>query len=97
MTGMTTHPDTSARQYFESIEEAFCRQTGKIELLSPMDWALIEEWFQRRIPLKVVYRGMAKAFDACPPKKRIRSLMYCHEAVETELLAWRESEGAQES
>lgn len=64
--------------------------------LSPLDWALIETWQEREVPLHIVLRGIEKVFDsydAKPKKTRtVKSLMYCREEVEAQYEEWRESQ-----
>jgi|SRR6266496_1854632 len=80
--------------YFTEIEETFIRRRGKHLLLSPMDWALIESWKERGVPLHVALRGIEHAFDSYEAKKRKRSvktLLYCQEEVEAQYAEWQES------
>jgi hypothetical protein len=74
-------------EYFTHIEDAFVRLRGKHRLLSPQEWALIEGWRDRGIPLDVVLRGMAKAFESPRAGKSVNSLRYCERAVEAEFQA----------
>ena len=80
--------------YFSEIEETFIRRRGKHLLLSPLDWAMIESWQEREVPLHIVLRGIEKVFDsydAKPKKNRtIKSLMYCKEEVEAQYEEWLE-------
>ncbi len=46
--------------YFSEIEETFIRRRGRNLLLSPLDWALIETWQERGVPLPVILRGISK-------------------------------------
>ena len=82
--------------YFSEIEETFIRRRGKSLLLSPLDWALIETWNEKKIPLHIVLRGIEKVFDiydAKPKKKRtIKSLSYCREEVEAQYEDWLETQ-----
>lgn len=82
--------------YFSEIEETFIRRRGKNLFLSPLDWALIETWQERQIPLHIVLRGVEKVFDsydAKPKKNRtIKSLMYCREEIEAQYDEWLESQ-----
>lgn len=82
--------------YFTEIEEAFIRRRGKNLLLSPLDWALIETWQQRGIPLHVVLRGIERVFDTVekqPNRKRsVKSLFYCKEEIEAQYAEWLESQ-----
>jgi len=63
-------------------------------LLSPLDWALIETWQERGVPLHIILRGIEKIFDAVdqqPTRKRtIKSLMYCREEIEAQYAEWLE-------
>ena len=79
--------------YFSEIEELFVRRRGRNLLLSPLDWALIEAWKEREIPLHVVLRGIAAVFDSAdampaPRRRPIKSLMYCREEVEAQFEVW---------
>ena len=79
--------------YFTEIEDTFIRRRGKHLLLSPMDWALIESWKQRGVPLHVALRGIEQAFDsfaAKPRRRSVKSLLYCEEEVEAQYAEWRE-------
>jgi len=80
--------------YFSEIEDTFVRRRGKHLLLSPMDWALIESWKERGVPLHVALRAIEHAFDSFEAKKRKRSvktLLYCQEEVEAQYAEWLES------
>ena len=81
-------------RYFSEIEDTFVRRRGKHLLLSPMDWALIESWKERGVPLHVALRGIEHAFDSHQAKQRKRSvktLLYCQEEVEAQYAEWLES------
>src|SRR5258708_24619471 len=66
-----------------------------------MDWALIESWKERGVPLHVALRAIEHAFDSYEAKKRKRSvktLLYCKEEVEAQYDEWLESRvGSHES
>lgn len=80
--------------YFTEIEETFVRRRGKNLLLSPLDWALMESWKERDIPLHIVLRAIEHVFDvhdAKPNAKRtIKSIAYCKEEVEAQFSEWAE-------
>ena len=82
--------------YFSEIEELFIRRRGRNLLLSPLDWALIESWQEREVPLHIIVRGIEQVFDKAdkqPNKKRpIKSLLYCKEEVEAQFADWLESQ-----
>ena len=82
--------------YFSEIEETFIRRRGRNLLLSPLDWALIENWQERGVPLPVVLRSIDKVFDGVdqqPRSKRtIKSLMYCREEIEAQYADWLDAQ-----
>ncbi len=82
--------------YFSEIEQLFIRRRGRNLLLSPLDWALIESWQEREVPMHIILRGIEKVFDAAdkqPNKKRtIKSLLYCKEEIEAQFAEWLESQ-----
>jgi len=80
--------------YFSEIEDTFIRRRGKHLLLSPIDWALIESWKERGVPLHVALRGIEHSFDSHESKKRtrsVKSLLYCQEEVEAQYAEWLQS------
>lgn len=82
--------------YFTEIEETFVRRRGKNLFLSPLDWALIEAWQDRGIPLHIVIRSIESVFDVFdqqPPGTRtIKSLLYCREEIEAQYAEWLTSQ-----
>ncbi len=81
--------------YFTEIEEAFVRRRGKNLLLSPLDWAMIEGWQERGVPLHVVLRAIETVFDTFdkhPQPRTIKSLFYCREEIEEQYKEWSESQ-----
>lgn len=72
--------------YFTEIEDHFQRARGTgLFLLSPIDWALVENWKNAGVPLEAVLRGIDEAFEKWRSRKskrhRINSLLYCAQAV----------------
>jgi flagellar motility protein MotE (MotC chaperone) len=72
--------------YFTEIEDHFQRARGTgLFLLSPLDWALIENWKDSAIPLEAVLKGIDEAFEKWRSRKIkrrfINSLAYCTQAV----------------
>ena len=72
--------------YFTEIEEHFRKTRGTaLFLLSPLDWALIENWKSAGVPLEAVIKGIDEAFEKWRGKKvkthRVNSLAYCTQAV----------------
>lgn len=62
--------------------------------MSPIDWALMEDWEKREVPLHVVLRSIEKVFDnqdAKAGRRRIvKSLTYCREEIEAQYEEWLE-------
>jgi hypothetical protein len=72
--------------YFTEIEERFQRARGTgLFLLSPLDWALVENWKNSGVSLEAVLKGIDEAFEkwrARKIKRRfVNSLAYCTQAV----------------
>lgn len=80
--------------YFSEIEETFIRRRGRNLLLSPLDWALIESWQERGIPLHIVVRAIETVFDGVDKKPKtgraVKSLFYCKEEIEAQYGEWLE-------
>ncbi|HVF29462.1 MAG TPA: hypothetical protein VNA22_00770 [Pyrinomonadaceae bacterium] len=88
---MKTDNGLNYYNYFSEIEETFVRRRGKHLLLSPIDWAMIEGWRDRGIPLHIVIRaieGVFDGFDKNPGPRTIKGLLYCKEEVEAQFLEW---------
>jgi len=80
--------------YFTEIEDTFVRRRGKHLMLSPIDWALIESWKERGVPLHVALCGIEHSFDSYEAKKHkrtVKTLLYCQEEVEAQYAEWLES------
>lgn len=78
--------------YFTEIEETFVRRRGKNLFLSPLDWAMIEAWQDRGIPLHIVIRSIESVFDVFDQQpvgtRTIKSLLYCREEIEVQYKEW---------
>jgi hypothetical protein len=77
--------------YFTEIEETFIRRRAKNLFLSPIDWALMEAWQEKGIPLHVVLRAIEQVFDNFdknPSPRTIKGLMFCREEVEAQYEEW---------
>lgn len=63
--------------------------------MSPVDWALMEEWEEKGVPLNIVLSTIDELFDQvqADPKRSgsIRTLAYCKDAVEARYSTWKES------
>ncbi len=81
--------------YYTEIEDTFVRRRAKHLLLSPLDWALMEVWQERGIPLHVALRAIESVFDAFdkkPTTRTIKGLMFCREEVEAQYEEWLRSQ-----
>jgi hypothetical protein len=81
--------------YFTEIEDTFIRRRGKHLLLSPIDWAMMETWQERGIPLHIVLRGIESVFDHFdknPRPRTIKSLLFCREEIEAQFAEWATSQ-----
>lgn len=82
--------------YYTEIEDTFIRRRGKNLFLSPLDWALIEMWQDRGIPLHIVIRSIESVFDVFDKQpagtRSIKSLFYCREEVEVQYAEWFRSQ-----
>lgn len=80
--------------YFSEIETLFIRRRGRNLLLSPLDWALIETWQEREVPLHIILSGIERVFDQADKqagrKRPIKSLLYCKEEIEARYAEWLE-------
>ncbi|CAN5281798.1 hypothetical protein BH20ACI2_BH20ACI2_23700 [soil metagenome] len=85
-------PQLNYYNYFTEIEETFVRRRGKNLFLSPLDWALIEAWQDRGIPLHIVIRSIESVFDVFDKQpagtRTIKSLLYCREEIEAQYTEW---------
>lgn len=64
-------------------------------MLSPIDWAMIEGWRERGIPLHIVIRAIESVFDKFdqnPSPRTIKGLLYCREEVEAQYIEWSASQ-----
>lgn len=82
--------------YFTEIEDTFIRRRARNLFLSPLDWALIETWQERGIPLHIVIRSIESVFDVFDKQpagtRSIKSLFYCREEVEAQYAEWSRSQ-----
>lgn len=81
--------------YYTEIEETFVRRRGKNLLLSPIDWAMMESWQERGIPLHVALRAIENVFDGFdkkPGPRTIKGLLYCREEIEAQYEEWLRSQ-----
>jgi len=76
------------RRYYQAAEAAFIRRRGTPFLLSPRDFALLQQWRALTIPIEAVEQGIDQAFsrrEERAARGRVNSLSYCADAV---LEAW---------
>lgn len=79
-------PAPDPDDYFQRVERHFGLRRGGPLMLSPKDWQLLQDWCDRGIPLRIVLRGINRAFDqfedSGPRPDRVNSLRYCRQQVE---------------
>ena len=85
--------------YFMKIEALFAALRGRGVLLSPNDYQLALGWFERRIPLSCVLRGIRDAYfkklaESDDEDDSVRSLSFCRWAVSRE---WKEYKAVESS
>ncbi|MFN0086359.1 MAG: hypothetical protein ACKVX9_13310 [Blastocatellia bacterium] len=94
--------DMNYFNYFTEIEQEFVKRRGSHMMVSPLDWALIENWKQRGIPLHIVLRGITSSFDGYDARahrgRRVNTLFFCRQEVEAMFLEYSASRvGSSES
>ena len=81
--------------YFTEVEHEFVKRRGSHMLVSPLDWALIESWKQRGVPLHIVLRGINTSFDSYDKRahrgRKINTLFFCQQEVEALYLEYVEA------
>jgi hypothetical protein len=90
--------------YYLAVEEYFVSQRGDPLFLSNSDWLIVHEWKGDGVPLRVVLRGIADAFEghrhSWSRQRKVKSLAYCRGEVDAACERWRralafgEEEGA---
>jgi hypothetical protein len=76
------------RRFYQAAEAAFIRRRGTPFLLSPRDFALLQQWRTLAVPIEAVEQGIEQAFsrrEERAARGRVNSLSYCEDAV---LEAW---------
>jgi hypothetical protein len=83
-------PETA---YYQAVEEYFVSQRGDPLFVSNADWLLIHQWRTAGVPLRVVMRGIADAFEghahSWSRAKKVGSLAYCKDEVERARERWQ--------
>lgn len=85
-----TLPETA---YYQEVEDFFVSHRGDPLFLSNADWLLIHGWKTAGVPLRVVLRGIADAFEghahSWSRKRKVGSLKYCRQGVESARERWQ--------
>lgn len=80
-------PSDPEINYFRDLERAFVERRGDPLFISNADWVFLAKLWKKRVPMRVVLRGITDAFDAhahsFARKQKVRSLKFC----ETEITA----------
>lgn len=80
------------RDYFRTIEEAFVELRGAPLLLSPEDWQIAREWWERGVPAAFVVEELEKVFrrrEETGTTEKVHRLKYVAGAIDA---AWKERE-----
>lgn len=76
---------SDAREYFTAIEQHFGRLRRRPLLLAPRDVALVKQWHEADIPLRVVVRALERFFERearrATPRRQPTSLAFVVEDV----------------
>ena len=79
-------------EYYQAVEESFVSRRGESLFLSNADWHLVRKWREAGLPLRVVLRGIADAFEShahgWSRDRPVRSLAYCAHEVEAARERW---------
>lgn len=78
-------PAAPQEVYAQAVQERFGRVRGTAMTMSPADWALVEEWWERGIPLWIVLEGIDGMFrrkGTTADRRRVRRLGLCRQEVE---------------
>lgn len=90
------HFYTHKNHYFPEIEETFVRRRNRNLFLSPLDWALIESWELRGIPLHIAIRAIESVFDVYDRQplgtRSIKGLAFCVDEVEAQYAEWQRTQ-----
>jgi hypothetical protein len=78
------------RDYVRELEARFHRLRGAPGVVSPRDFALMLEWYERRIPLAVILEAMTEAFARAEPEG-IGTLAYLRRPVDRRFRHYREA------
>jgi hypothetical protein len=81
--------------YYLAVEEYFVSRRGDPLFLSNTDWLLVHDWKTEGVPLRVVLRGIADAFEGHAHSwsrgRKVQSLAYCRAEVVAACERWRRS------
>jgi hypothetical protein len=86
---MSERRRSAAGPYARAVERSWAELCGRAVILSPRDWALVDEWHRRGIPLQIIQEAIAAAAErrsGAKPSEPPRGLSYIAPAVED---AWR--------
>lgn len=83
----------SEGDYYQAVEEFFVSKRGDPLFLSNSDWLLVHRWRTQGVPLRIVLRGIADAFEghalSFGHARKVSSLAYCRRAVEQATERWQ--------
>lgn len=90
---MLTGAVVTETAYYQTVEDFFVSRRGDPLFVSNSDWLLIHKWKLEGLPLRVVLRGIADAFDGHAHSwsrgRKVGSLAYCRTEVEAARERWQ--------
>ncbi|MCS6874558.1 MAG: hypothetical protein N2Z23_07415 [Pyrinomonadaceae bacterium] len=77
-------------EYFFRIEKVFQKHRKNAISLTPLDWDIVESWFNRGIPLHLILRVLDDSFSKLDEnrKRKLNSLRYFRKEVERVFKEW---------
>jgi hypothetical protein len=83
--------------YFQTIEERFVERRGHPLTISNVDWTICARWRREGVPLRIVERGIAEAFESrqrsWARERPVQSLRFCERSVDAAAERWRRALG----
>ncbi len=64
--------DTDFRKYFSRVESYFALKREQILLLSPEEFELVEQFYRKNVPVKLILRGIDRFFEKKKKNRRKR-------------------------
>ncbi len=82
--------------YARAIERRWAERVARPVVLSPREWSLIEDWYERGVPLAVVTEAIDERFESSRKRTPPRSLAVLAAAIEEGWEALRDGRVAEQ-